>query len=307
MKGIRTGGIIQQHKAEVSPVFMNNNMGKLDLLIDDIKDVFTNNIQPSENDLKEFADNILDSIRDNFVRSEHKSKDAIRFSSVGKPNRQLWYQYNMPHKAEELHASTRIKFMFGHMIEQLVFLLIKTAGHEVSSQQEEKIIDGVTGHMDGKVDGIVVDVKSASPHSFNKFVSGKLYQDDPFGYIAQISGYADGEDEAAFIVMNKVNGHMHVFNVDSLEMIDFSKRLAEVKEIIHNDHPPERCYDAKPDGESGNMKLRIGCMYCDYKKKCWEDANSGNGIRVFKYKSGKRYLTHVEREPNKNIEELSLS
>ena len=124
-------------------------MSKLDSLTKDIKNIFKKNVQPSEDDLKEFADNVLDSIRDSFIQHEHKSKNVIRFSSIGKPDRQLWYQYNKPHEAEELHASTRIKFMFGHLIEQLVFLLIKTAGHKVSSIQEEKVIDGVTGHMMG--------------------------------------------------------------------------------------------------------------------------------------------------------------
>ena len=130
-------------------------MSKLDSLTKDIKNIFKKDVQPSEDDLKEFADNVLDSIRDSFIRHEQIPKNAIRFSSIGKPDRQLWYQYNKPHEAEELHASTRIKFMFGHLIEQLVFLLIKTAGHKVSSIQEEKVIDGVTGHMDGRVDGIV--------------------------------------------------------------------------------------------------------------------------------------------------------
>ena len=281
-------------------------MSKLDSVTKDIKNIFKKNIQPSEDDLKEFADNVLDSIRDSFIQHEHKSKNVIRFSSIGKPDRQLWYQYNKPHEAEELHASTRIKFMFGHLIEQLVFLLIKTAGHKVSSIQEEKVIDGVTGHMDGRVDGIVVDVKSASPRSYNKFVNGRLYDEDPFGYIAQLSGYADGEDEAAFIVMNKVDGHMHIFNVDSLEMIDFRKRIVEVKKIIHESNPPERCYETKPDGKSGNIKLAIGCMYCDYKKICWSDANNGKGLRVFDYSDGKHFLTHVEREPNQNIKEVFL-
>jgi len=281
-------------------------MSKLDSLTKDIKNIFKKNVQPSEDDLKEFADNVLDSIRDSFIRHEQIPKNAIRFSSIGKPDRQLWYQYNKPHEAEELHASTRIKFMFGHLIEQLVFLLIKTAGHKVSSIQEEKVIDGVTGHMDGRVDGIVVDVKSASPRSYNKFVNGRLYDEDPFGYIAQLSGYADGEDEAAFIVMNKVDGHMHVFNVDSLEMINFRERIKEVKKIIHDSNPPERCYETKPDGKSGNIKLAIGCMYCDYKKTCWSDANNGKGLRVFDYSDGKHFLTHVEREPNQNIKEVFL-
>ena len=106
--------------------------------------------------------------------------------------------------------------------------------------------------------------------------------------------------------MNKVDGHMHIFNVDSLEMINFRERIGEVKKIIHDSDPPEHCYETKADGKSGNMKLAIGCMYCDYKKVCWSDANNGKGLRVFDYSDGKHFLTHVEREPNQNIKEVFL-
>ena len=47
--------------------------------------------------------------------------------------------------------------------------------------------------MDCKIDGEVVDVKSASAMSFKKFKNGTLYEDDPFGYIAQLAGYEHNE------------------------------------------------------------------------------------------------------------------
>ena len=281
-------------------------MGKLNNLIKDIDKIFINDKQPSEEDLQTFANDVLEAVRDSFMKREHTSGEAIRFSSIGRPDRQLWYKHKIPTEAEEVHPSTRIKFIFGHMIEQLVFLLIKTAGYKVTSQQDEKVIDGIKGHMDGRVNGVVVDVKSASPHGFNQFESGGIFFNDPFGYIAQISGYADEEDEAAFIVMNKVNGKLHVLNIDELERINFKERVSEVKKMVANTEPPERCYEVKPDGKSGNMKLPIGCIYCDFKKVCWEDANDGKGLRVFDYKDGKRFFVTVKREPQAHIKEVSL-
>ena len=61
--------------------------------------------------------------------------------------------------------------------------------------------------MDGRVDGVLIDVKSASPMSYRKFKEKTLYSDDPFGYLDQLSSYATAEkaNEAGFLVMNKLS------------------------------------------------------------------------------------------------------
>ena len=241
-----------------------------------------------------------------FNREKRDSKNFLRFSNVGKPTRQLWYQNKYPEQEEELHLATRIKFMYGDIIEQLLFLLIKTAGYKVTDQQGEKVIDGIKGHIDGRVNGVLVDVKSASPHGYDKFVKETIFSDDPFGYIAQISGYADGEDEAAFIVMNKVTGQIHVATIDNMEMIDFKDKVKKVKNALKKNTPPERCYPDLPDGKSGNRKLSMGCAYCGFKIECWKDANGGKGLRKFKYSNGSRFLTHVAKRPHQDIEEENV-
>jgi hypothetical protein len=281
-------------------------MNKLKNLVPDLEEMFHAGRQPSDEDLEIFARDVLSVIKDSFKPRNLTSKEALRFSSIGRPDRQLWYTYNKPEIAEELHMSTRIKFMYGDIIEQLLVLLIKTAGYEVTDRQAEVTTDGIKGHTDGRIDGVLVDYKSASPFSFNKFVTGQIFNDDPFGYIAQLSGYADGEDEAAWVVANKVSGHIHVLTLDSMEMINFKDRVKEVKSFVEEDAPPDKCYSDKPDGESGNRKLAIGCMYCDYKVDCWKDANDGKGLRKFDYKNGPRFFTKVVKEPNKNIQEVKL-
>jgi hypothetical protein len=238
---------------------------------------------------------------------EGQVKSPLRFSSIGKPTRQLWYASRIPDEAEPLHPATRIKFLYGDIIEHLLLLLIKTAGYEVTDEQGEKRVDGIVGHMDARVNGVVVDIKSASQRSFDKFVKGTIFDDDPFGYIAQLSGYADGEDEAAFIVMNKVTGQIHVCSLDSMEMIDFKEKVKSVKSIVKDDSPPERCYSDIPDGKSGNRKLATGCAYCDFKIQCWKDANGGKGLRKFKYSNGSRFFTKVVKRPPKDIEEEKIN
>ena len=52
--------------------------------------------------------------------------------------------------------------------------------------------------MDCKIDGVVTDVKSVSTYGFKKFKDGTLAYDDPFGYVAQIKGYAYSEGQTSF-------------------------------------------------------------------------------------------------------------
>ena len=283
-------------------------MSKLQGLVSDINESLVSR-QPTETDLQKFLADVSFSILKAYKErdGEGQIKSPLRFSSIGKPTRQLWYSSRISDQAEPLHPATKIKFLYGDIIEHLLLLLIKTAGYEVTDEQAEKRVDGITGHMDARVNGVVVDIKSASQYGFDKFVKGTIFDDDPFGYIAQLSGYADGEDEAAFIVMNKVTGQIHVCSVDSMEMINFKEKVKSVKSKVKNDSPPERCYSDVPDGKSGNRKLATGCAYCDFKIQCWKDVNGGKGLRKFKYSNGSRFFTKVVKRPPKDIEEEKIN
>mgnify|MGYP003134878080 CR=1 FL=1 len=283
-------------------------MSKLQNLVPDIYQSLTSGPPPKESDLHKFLADISSSITKAFSKRDEEGqvKNPLRFSSVGEPTRQLWYAARISDQAEPLHPATRIKFLYGDIIEHLLLLLIKTAGYKVTEEQGEKRIDGIVGHMDARVNDVVVDIKSASQRSFDKFVKGTIFDDDPFGYIAQISGYAYGEDEAAFVVMNKVTGQIHVCAIDSMEMIDFKEKIKDVKSLMKSNVPPDRCYSDIPDGKSGNRKLAAGCAYCDFKVECWKDSNNGKGLRKFKYSNGSRFFTKVVKRPQKDIIEERL-
>jgi hypothetical protein len=180
------------------------------------------------------------------------------------------------------------------------------AGHEVTSEQKEVNVSGITGHMDCKIDGQVVDVKTASKFSFNKFKDGSLVNNDPFGYLAQLSGYETAEQtkEGGFLVINKESGELCLFRPDDLEKPNVKEKIKKVKAAIAVDTPPERCYAPIPEGKKGNMKLPSGCAYCPYKFECYSDANDGDGLRAFKYSNGPVYFTEVAVEPR--VEEILL-
>ena len=230
----------------------------------------------------------------------------LRMSNIGRPLRQLWYESQSSSEPHVVSGSTQIKFLYGHILEEIVLMLVRMAGHKVTSEQKEIDVDGIKGHMDCKIDGEVVDVKTASKFSFNKFKDGSLVNNDPFGYLAQLSGYetAESTNAGGFLVINKESGELCLFRPDDLEKPNVKEKIAKVKAAIAVDTPPDRCYAPIPEGKKGNMKLPSGCAYCPYKFECYSDANDGEGLRAFKYSNGPVYFTEVAVEPR--VEEILL-
>jgi len=237
---------------------------------------------------------------------EVENSFRLRMSNIGRPLRQLWYESKNTSDPHVVSGSTQIKFLYGHILEEIVLMLVRMAGHEVTSEQKEVNVDGILGHMDCKIDGQVVDVKTASKFSFNKFKDGSLVNNDPFGYLAQLSGYETAEQtkEGGFLVINKESGELCLFRPDDLEKPNVKEKIKKVKAAIAVDTPPDRCYAPIPEGKKGNMKLPSGCAYCPYKFECYSDANDGDGLRAFRYSNGPAYFTEVAVEPR--VEEILL-
>ena len=229
---------------------------------------------------------------------------TLRMSNVGKPQRQMWYEKRDTDINSEVDGPTQIKFLYGHILEELVLMLVRMAGHEVTDEQKEVEVNGIVGHMDCKINGQVVDVKSASRFAFQKFKNGTLNSDDPFGYLGQLAGYekAEGTDGGGFLVINKENGELCMFEPDDLDKPNIETTINTLRDNLELDKPPELCYNPVPDGKKGNMRLPKGCSYCKYKHECHKDANDGAGLRTFKYSTGYAYLTKVVAEPK--VEEV---
>ena len=283
-------------------------MKQIETLVKDIYDLFS--LDPIKMDEKE-VDKHIDTFGEMlkvhikaFMYEEPRTKGNLRLSAIGKPDRQLWYDVNSKKEIEDLTPSTRIKFLYGYILEELLLLCASIAGHKVTDQQKEVNIEGVLGHQDSMIDDVLIDCKSASAYSFKKFKQNNLLEDDPFGYIAQISAYAEANqvNKAAFLVIDKSSGEICLTPVHQMEMINAKERVKHLKGMVSNNHVPDRCYDPVADGESGNLKLAIGCVYCSHKRECWQDANHGKGLRAFRYSRGLSYLTRVAKEPK--VEEV---
>tara|TARA_B100001093_G_scaffold515994_1_gene593699 strand:- start:1852 stop:2715 length:864 start_codon:yes stop_codon:yes gene_type:complete len=280
---------------------------KVDTLVQDIYRTIDEGLDKRTTDkefLHTFNKSIMESIN-KFLFEKRDDVKTLRLSQIGRPDRQLWYDIKSDIESKKIDAKTKIKFLYGEILESLLILLAEASGHEVSEMQKMEEVDGVKGHKDCRIDGTLVDIKSASSYSFKKFKDGSLITNDPFGYISQISAYAEsaGDDSAGFVAVDKSTGELAYMPVESIHMINASDRVKHLKNVVKSSSPPPKCYPDEPDGKSGNMKLAIGCVFCGYKEHCWSDANQGRGLRKFKYSTGIRNLTQVHKTPD--VEEVT--
>jgi len=237
---------------------------------------------PDRGNLFGMASSVMESVRRQLWSSGSGRKSALRMSNLGKPcTRALWYDIKGTHQPEPLTPQTKLKFMIGDVVEAVVLYLVKEAGHSVEDQQLEVSIDGIKGHIDARIDGMLTDVKSSSSYGMKKFKNGTLPDDDPFGYISQMSGYANalGDKEGMFLAFDKSSGELATYTHKDME--NTAERIKEVQGALAKDEPPERAFKSVID-RSTRRKLNINCSYCSHKAECWKSDDL-----VLEFKSGR--------------------
>lgn len=279
-------------------------MASIKTLVKDIYGLFEGRIAPDlkEEHIDDLGHRMAGHVRRRINEVTNPTENSnLRMSNIGtKCKRRLWYRVNDPKAAESLKASDRIKFLFGDLIEELALFLAEISGHDVRGKQDELSIAGISGHRDAVVDGVLVDVKSASSRSFEKFEKHLDRANDSFGYIDQLGAYHSSSNDvdpdiAAFLVVDKQLGKI-VLDAHPRSEVDYEKEIESTKSIVSSPNPPVRYYSDVPDGKSGNRKLGVECSYCEFKQKCWPD------LKTYYYSSGPRYLTEVHREPRVDSE-----
>ena len=272
-------------------------MKSINTLVTDIYDLVSNPKGFSEGNVIEFGKALAQRLAERL--SETRSKGTLRGSNLGKPcSRQLWFEVHRSDKREPLPPATRLKFLFGDILEELLLFLAREAGHTVVGEQTPINIGGVKGHIDAIVDGQLVDVKSASTYAFQKFKDHKVPEDDPFGYMDQLGAYLSGsqdnpdlkeKDVASFLVIDKTLGHLTLDTYPATGK-DYKKLVEEKKEMLSRDTPPDRHYQDE-EFTNGNRKLGVACSYCPFKFECWPD------LQVFPYARKPVFLTEVKKAP----------
>jgi hypothetical protein len=227
---------------------------------------------------------------------------SLRMSKLGEHCPcQLWHSVHSVGMEEPVEPWARIKFTYGHITEALVLELAKAAGHTVTGEQDELILDGVKGHRDCVVDGCVVDIKSINSLGFQKVKAG-LVSTDTFlrDYLDQLDGYvvasADDplvqvKDKGYILFVDKVLGHLRLYEHRVREE-SIRRRIQSYKNIVSQPTFPHCTCEQVPDGKSGNYKLGLKASYNSYKFCCLPT------VRKFLYAGGPVYLTKVVRKPD---------
>ena len=285
-------------------------MHPIERLTDDIHSLVDNADTTPVNDenIVTLASNIAGHVRAMFNREPRvRAANKLYISELGtKCVRQLWYKVNMPELGEKLPPAAKIKFLYGSILEELVLFLCKEAGHDVKDEQKPvqhslTVLDEngrptyltASGRRDATIDGCVVDVKSTSPYGYDKIVRDRLPPEkDTFGYIEQVSGYVSSEAEMdnpkGILAIDKQNGHI---GFTETPYVAPALNMARVAPAFNKEKLPDRGFEDKPYGSSGNMALCTECSYCAFKTECW------TGLRGFSYSGKPVFLTKVFKEP----------
>jgi len=270
----------------------------IDTLVDDIFNVVTGDHEFNPENVKTFGERLANGIKEKLSRERTDPK--LWMSNIGQPcERKLWYTINKPELAEPLPKEVYIKFLFGDILEELLLFLAKEAGHKVEGEQERITIQDVSGRRDAIIDGVTVDVKSCSSRAFDKFKHGLTTDDDDFGYLTQLNMYLYAsrndpriteKDISAFLAIDKTLGHI-CLDKQPRDFKDYDEEVKHKKEIVSRQEAPERAFQDKEEGKSGNRKLASPCSYCPFKQICWP------GLRTFIYSNGPTFLTKVKKLP----------
>ena len=276
-------------------------MKTIDTLVEDIESVIYGQGGWNKSVAEAMGKSIADTANKRFSKPQ-EPRGYLSLSSIGTPcKRKLWYKINKPGFGEPLDAKMLLKFFYGDMIEELILAMVDASGHELKGSQDRLNVHGIRGHRDAVIDGMTVDVKSCSPFAFKKFKEGELRDNDPFGYISQLSSYVyaakddplvTDKTRGAFLAIDKVNGEI------CLDVYDFTEELKTkeqemlaAKDLVAGDIPTERIPPVPASKSSPNTKLDKSCQFCEYKKACWPN------LKMYQYSYGIEYLVHVEKPP----------
>lgn len=281
-------------------------MKTIDTLVEDIYKVVEGK-GGWDKTVTEYLSSTISGLAEERFSQEQKPRDYLSLSIMGTPcRRKIWYKINQISDGETLSAQALGTFFYGDILEALVLSLAKAAGHKVEGEQDPLEINGVKGHRDAIIDGVTVDVKSASNFGFEKFEKHKLREDDPFGYISQLSSYVyagkndprvKDKKRGAFLAVKKERFKLCLDVYDlSEEISGKEEEIESIKKMVQGDIPEDRLdpvpqNNDKKSRQYENKKLCLSCKLCEFRKVCWPEA------RTFLYSDGPTYLVHVEHEP----------
>jgi len=202
----------------------------------------------------------------------------LRLSAMGdKCPRSLWASIHAPSVQTKFRPQTKLIFHYGNVIEQLALALAKAAGHEVTGEQDELVLDGIQGHRDCVIDGCIVDVKSTTSKGLQTFKAGGV-EEDIFlrSYLDQLDGYAvasldddlvTNKTHAYIWAIDKQLGHMCLYE-HRIRPERIRERIGLYKSIVARAEPPECTCGRIVEKATGNILLDTKASYNPFKYFC---------------------------------------
>ena len=241
----------------------------------------------------EIKDEWLDDAAKDFRKSLEKQlkpeprKFYVRMSNIGRPLCQLQMEAR-GETAERMPYNHVIRMLLGDATEAIMTVVLKAAGVNITGSKERAQLifgdyDPVDGEDDIEIEGAVWDIKSTSPWAFdNKWAGGyrSVREHDDFGYVGQLVGYARGRNKKAggWFVVNKSTGEIKVVPVEfrpgeeDVVLKEMAATVAAMGDSIPFQRQFEPIKETFRKKETGNMILPMTCSFCQYKQKCWPDA-----------------------------------
>jgi len=93
--------------------------------------------------VEKFGENVKELMRNEFGGKKRDGR-KLRMSNIGRDDRYLWNVYNDVEKSDDIQGHTYVKFLYGHLIEEMLLFLTKAAGHEVTDEQKQCEVNGIT-------------------------------------------------------------------------------------------------------------------------------------------------------------------
>jgi hypothetical protein len=224
---------------------------------------------------------IGEALKRQFGKKTKRREFQIRMSNVGRPSCQLWFEKNSPEKADPLPTTFVMNMMLGDIVEAVFKGLMKEAKVKFKDSDKVSLDLGetkVSGTYDLILDDAVDDIKSASDWSYrNKFESyDTLAEEDPFGYVGQLAGYAkaSGKKAGGWWVVNKANGQFKYVPASNIDVDEEVKKLKTNVNVVKS-NVFKRCFESVEETfrgkATGNRVLGTTCSFCRYKNSCWEN------------------------------------
>jgi hypothetical protein len=211
----------------------------------------------------------------------------VRMSNIGRPLCQLQMEKAGAPRTP-MPYNHIVRMLIGDCVEIIMRMVLEMSGTNVTSDGDsvELNVSGHTikGDSDLDIDGAVYDVKSSSPWAYkNKWAKGfeGLLEEDSFGYVGQLYGYADAQDKkpGGWVVVDKSSGEVSVVEVSATPEQEQHIRhnRKHIVESIYQDAPFMRCFDAEEETyyrkPTGEMIVPKQCSMCSYIRPCWPEAN----------------------------------